>query len=169
VSRLFVAVRPPEAVLDALESLPRAEERGVRYTTRDQWHVTLRFFGEVDERDASDALSRVAASTGVATLGPQVGRLGRDVVVVPVGGLDDLARAVVRATADVGDPPDPRPFSGHLTVARLKHRGACRVAGAPIAATFQVSEVELVRSELHPEGARYETVAVRTLSANPDR
>jgi 2'-5' RNA ligase len=91
------------------------------------------------------------------------------VVVVPVRGLDAVAAAVVAATAGVGEPPDPRPFTGHVTIARLRlrHRPACRVAGQPIADRFPVDELHLVRSELHPHGARYATVA--TVALNPAR
>ena len=39
--RLFVAVIPPVSVLDMLETVPREVHPDVRYTTRDQWHVTL--------------------------------------------------------------------------------------------------------------------------------
>lgn len=161
--RLFVSVWPPDDVLDLVEALARPGESGVRYTTRDQWHVTLRFLGDCDVDDATAALDGARWPEGhvEAVCGPVVSRLGRDVIVVPVRGLDGLSAAVAAATHDVGDPLDPRPFAGHLTVARLRSRGACRIAGAPFAATFPVTEVALVRSDLQPGGARYETL--RTL------
>jgi 2'-5' RNA ligase len=164
VARLFVAVRPPDEVLDLVEALPRIEEAGVRYSTRSQWHVTLRFLGEAESDHAVAALAVVEAASCEATLGPQVSRLGRSFVVVPVSGLDELAAAVVRATGAIGQPPEPRPFTGHLTVARLKNRGACRVAGAPISGSFPVTEIALMRSHLHREGARYEVVATKALT-----
>jgi 2'-5' RNA ligase len=163
--RLFVAAWPPEAVLDRLEALPRPVEPGVRYTRRDQWHVTLRFLGSCPVDDALVAFTQLAGGPAVAELGPAVSRLGRSVLVVPVRGLEDLAAAVRTATGDVGEPPDPRPFTGHVTVARLRHRPACRVAGQRIQAAFPVREVHLVRSHLHPDGARYESIATRALLA----
>jgi 2'-5' RNA ligase len=164
-ARLFVAAWPPPVVLDALEALPRPLEPGVRYTRRDQWHVTLRFLGPCSVDDALAAFARVAAGSGFAELGPAVARLGRSVLAVPVRGLDELAAAVATATGEVGEPPDPRPFTGHVTVARLRHRPACRVAGERIEATFAVRELHLVRSDLHPDGARYETIANLALEA----
>lgn len=164
MSRLFVAVRPPEQVLDAVAALERPDEPGVRYTGREQWHITVRFLGEADEGAARAALDNVDAGPAEAVLGPRVSRLGRSVIVLPVSGLDALVAAVVVATADVGEPPDPRPFNGHLTVARLRRRGACRIAGAALSASFPVTELELVRSDLRPEGARYEVVATRSLT-----
>jgi 2'-5' RNA ligase len=94
--------------------------------------------------------------------------LGRSTVVVPVAGLDQLAAATIEATAEVGVPPDPRPFTGHLTIARLKGRAACGVAGQPFRATFPVREIHLVRSHLDSSGARYEVVASRQLPGSAD-
>ena len=161
-ARLFVTAWPPDDVRDALGALERPDEPGVRYTTRAQWHVTLRFLGTVAVDAAVDALGRVDATACEAVLGPAVARMNRDLVVVPVAGLDALAAAVRRATEGLGEPPPPR-FAGHLTIARLKRRPACRIAGAPFRARFPVSSIDLVRSELLPTGARYTTVATRAL------
>jgi 2'-5' RNA ligase len=164
-ARLFVAACPPPDVLDEIAALPRPVDGGVRYTRRDQWHVTLRFLGDAEVADALGAFGRVDAAAADATLGPAVRRLGRNVLVVPVTGLDDLARAVRDATASVGSPPDLRPFTGHVTIARLRGASACRAAGHRIRATFRIDEVLLVRSNLRPDGAVYETVATRPLRA----
>ena len=64
--RLFVAVWPPDEVLDLIAALPRPEVEGLRWTTRDQWHVTLRFFGSVELAPAAVALRGVAASAGAS-------------------------------------------------------------------------------------------------------
>jgi 2'-5' RNA ligase len=160
---LFVAAWLPEPILDVLAAIPRPEEPGVRYTRRDQWHVTLRFLGSCAVDEAAAAFDTIEAPACDAELGPSVARLGRSVVVVPVHGLAPLADVVVRATLDVGEPPDPRPFNGHVTIARLRDRPACRVAGHRVRATFAVDEVHLVRSDLRPDGAVYETIATRRL------
>lgn len=165
-SRLFVAVVPPDEVLEAVAALPRPSEPGVRWTRPDTWHVTLRFLGDrVDEAAALAALASLHGAPAVAEVGPQVSRLGRNVVCLPVHGLDALAAAVAAATARVGDPPDPRPFAGHLTLARLRHRAACGLAGTRFAAHFDVGEVELVRSVLGAGGPTYETLLVQPLAA----
>lgn len=162
-ARLFVAVWPPDDVLDLIEALPRPDEPGVRYTRRAQWHVTLRFLGTAPIDEARAAFDTIVGEPATAELGPAVSRLSRSIVVVPVHGLDDLAAATVAATRDVGEPPDPRPFVGHITLARLRGRPACRVAGHRIRAAFRVDEVHLVRSDLRPDGAVYETIATRPL------
>src|SRR2546421_5190672 len=107
--RLFVAVWPSEEVLERIAALPRPEVRGLRWTTPDQWHVTLRFFGEADEDEVVAVFRGIdVESTGdtVAHLGPATGRFGQRVLHVPVEGLEALARATLRATKGVGNAPD---------------------------------------------------------------
>ena len=87
-----------------------------------------------------------------AALGPRVSRLGRDVVCLPVTGLDELAAAVAAASDGLGEPPG-RPFVGHLTLARLRQRAACGLTGTPVDLVVPVDEVVLVRSTLGPQGA----------------
>lgn len=164
--RLFVAVRPPEEVLDQLAALPRSDAAGLRWTTRDQWHVTLRFLGNVDDpgpvvaalHDAVRPLSPVDA-----TLGPRAGMLGRGVVQLPVAGLDGIAAAVIAATAAFGDPPDARRFKGHLTLARTKSR-LRDAAALDVSGRWTVDHVELIRSHLGRGPATYETLATLSLS-----
>lgn len=163
--RLFVAVWPPEEVVAALAELPRPGEHGVRWTRPDNWHVTLRFFGRVDAAVAAEALGGLRHLPVQAVAGPAVHRLGRSVLCVPVSGLDELAGSVVRATATIGEPPDPRPFTGHLTLARLRRRGACGLAGRRVDLRWPVTEVTLVRSVLDPAGSRYEVLERVALTA----
>ena len=166
--RLFVAVWPPDDVLDLIAGLPRPEFDGLRWTTRDQWHVTLRFFGSAEVEDASAALESVSASATTAVLGPETGRFGKGILHVPVAGLDAVAKAVVHATKRVGKPPEPRPFSGHLTLARARDRrrgvDLRSLAGQPVHAEWPVREVCLVESHLSSKGANYEVVQTVSLS-----
>lgn len=160
MARLFVAAWPPPEIVEQLEALPRPETRGVRWVRPEHWHVTLRFLGEAESDEAVEALGALAAPSARAVLGPTVSRLGRGVICVPVAGLERLAAAVGEVTADVGQPPDPRPFAGHLTLARLRHRAACELAGSPVDGSFPVDSIELVASHLDHDGPTYERRAV---------
>ncbi len=68
--RLFVAVWPPPEVVAVLASLDRPVVDGVRWTTQEQWHVTIRFLGSVESAEAAIA--------ALATLAGAPGRGGDD-------------------------------------------------------------------------------------------
>ncbi len=169
--RLFVAVWPPDEVLDAVAGLARPEVPGLRWTGREQWHVTLRFLGAVeDPSPVVDALGTVGRrlEAMVAELGPAVGRFGHRLLHVPVVGLDELAGIVVDATTGLGRPPEDRAFSGHITLARVAKRARVdlrRLVGEKVAERWTVDDVCLVASRLAPAGARYDVVARFPLSS----
>lgn len=165
--RCFVAVWPPPDVVAALAALPRPDVAGLRWTTVEQWHVTLRFLGNVDEAAARRAFATIDAGTApvAVELGPATGRFGRRVLHVPASGVDRLAGATLAATAGVGVPPERRRFAGHVTLARARERSGVDLrplVGTPFAASWTASELTLVASHLGagPGGAaRYEVLA----------
>jgi 2'-5' RNA ligase len=116
--QFYVAVLPPAEIIDAIGDLPTKAQRGVRYTKRDQWHITVKFLGASDPDAAVSALADLEAPVAKATLGPAVSMLGARVLMIPVSGLDDLAAVSSAAFAGVGEPQPDREFSGHLTLAR---------------------------------------------------
>lgn len=156
--RSFVGVVPPPDVAAALAGL--RVDGGLRRVPAEQLHVTLQFLGEIEDPGAVIAgLGGAALPGATAVAGPAVTRLGRAVLCVPVGGLDDLAAAVVGAT---GHPPEDRPFHGHVTLARARGRRGvvpAAAAGEPVERRWPVAEVVLVRSHLGDRGPRYETLA----------
>ncbi len=161
--RLFVAVWPPEEVLDRVAGLPRPVVPGLRWTGREHWHVTLRFLGPVPEVGpvAAALASMPPVGPTTAVLGPATGRFDQRILHVPVAGLDEVAAAVVAATRQLGKPPDDRPFHGHLTLARVAKHGKVDLrplAGTPLEGTWDVDAVCLVESRLSPHGARYEVL-----------
>lgn len=177
--RLFFAIPLPEPTLDAVaEALRplRGLAPGVGWTRRANLHLTLRFCGEVDDALAGPLVDAVA---------PWVRRLPPPAVRLVGGGafpdahrprvlwigvqasLEPLVGAIDRAVTALGVPPEPRGFTPHLTVGRVRAGRADRVAAALLelgeVASFQPDGVVLYRSHLAPEGARYEVV--RVLSA----
>jgi 2'-5' RNA ligase len=170
--RLFVAVVPPDEVLDRVAAMERPDVDGVRWTARDQWHVTLRFLGAVDHDRTHDLVAALSAALAEApsveaVMGPATARFGSSILHAPVAGLEPLAAAVDGATTAFVAPrppgrPDDHPFHGHLTLARGRGRRArvpAALAGKPVSGRWIVDDVDLVASELHPTGSRYTTVA----------
>lgn len=153
-----MAVWPPPPVVEQLAALPRGDEPGVKWTTEAQWHITLRFLGQAELREATVALESVRAEATVARLGPRIEVLG-SVVIVPVTGLETVAGEVAGSMEGVGTHVEPRPFHGHLTLARLRGRVRCSLVGTEVSGEFPVSRLDLVASETHHEGSRYTTRA----------
>lgn len=157
MERLFVAAWPDDRTVETVRSLPRPDERGVRWLPSAQWHVTLRFLGNCDPTEVIARLDVAALPTCLAHLGPAVEWLGPQLV-VPVTGVDALAAAVQEATLGLGEPTRRR-FRGHLTIARTRRNATSTVLGHPVAGSFVVDDVALVRSELTSDGPRYTTIA----------
>ncbi len=168
--QLYVAVLPPAEVIHLIDELPTKAQRGVRYTKRDQWHITLKFLGLTEPNAALAALEGVDASEAEVHLGPEVSLLGPRVVMIPATGLDGLAATTAAAFAGVGEPQPERDFEGHLTLARLKGAplrdpAIVPVLGAPISTSFQARSIVLVQTEVTPEGTQRTVIGERDLAS----
>lgn len=162
MARLFVAVWPPADVVGQLRALDRPVLPGVRWTTEDQWHMTLRFLGEADAGEAAGAVAELRHPVVAASLATAGRRLGPSAYVLDVSGLEALAAAardVMKGVGALGPGSAERPFHGHLTIARLGRRARPPRRLVVAGAQWPVEEVTLVESHLHPRGARYEVVS----------
>ncbi len=144
--RLFAALYPEVAALDGLETAlasltsagpPGRAEPGngrplLRWTPREQWHVTLAFYGDVPagaEPDLAGALGEVAADAPAMRLELRgAGVFDHRVLWVGVGGqteaLRDLSAAAAAAAEHVGLRLDRTPRQrAHVTVARVRANG----------------------------------------------
>lgn len=173
--RLFVAVWIDEPLRAALAALPLPGATGrIRRTDPSQYHVTLRFLGEVPPDEADRLARTMAAHVGSVAPFPyrivDVGTFDRSrggVVVAriePSEGWRSLHGAVERALSEHGFAPERRPFVPHVTLARVKGgriarpRSPSPEATKPIGEGF-VSEAALVKSELRPDGPVYRDLA----------
>ena len=111
MARLFIAVWPTEEVAEELRTLHRKDQQGVRFVPPDNWHITLRFLGDVHADDVAEALAGAELPACRARLGPAVDVLNERALVVPVAGIDDLAHVVREHTARIGEPAPKRNVS----------------------------------------------------------
>ncbi len=160
MSRLFLAIWPPDEVLDRLADMERPKDQGVKWVPQENLHITLRFLGDADEAEVVDRLDEVLLPAATAVVGPAFDLLGERSLITPVTGVDELAAVVQQAVRGLGTEPERRRFQGHITVARLaRNARPRRSAGRRFDATFDVTEVALVESTLRDTGAVYDTVA----------
>jgi len=170
--RLFVALRPPrpmrEALLAAMGDVP-----GARWQDDDQLHLTLRFIGEVDRHVAEDVAATLGAVShpgfdlrlnGVKSF-ERKGRIDNIwASVTPHADVRSLHAAVTAALARAGIAPDTRAFVPHITIARFS-RGTEptgtlpmeQLWPAPVEAHFD--HFLLYESSLGATGASYAAVA----------
>ncbi|HVZ90721.1 MAG TPA: RNA 2',3'-cyclic phosphodiesterase [Rhizomicrobium sp.] len=125
--RLFVAITPPEDIVRTL-SLMQGGVPGARWQTGEQMHLTLRFIGEVDGRvhaTIDDALAGVGAPGFTLRL-KGVGEFGGSRPRALWAGVESsdallrLQRKIETSLQRAGLEPEPRKFSPHITLARLR-------------------------------------------------
>lgn len=176
--RLFAAVDLPAAVKDQLDAL-RAPIPGARWVGRQQMHLTLFFIGETARvADISAALAQVRAApfdlllSGVGRF-PSGSRRPPRVLwvgVAPQPALLALQTRVAGALVALSCAAEDRPYSPHLTLARLQAERPLPEADRFLTAhagfragPVRVESFVLYASDLTPQGARYTPQAVYPL------
>ena len=166
--RLFVAIALPQIVAEPLLMI-EAGVPGARWSARDQLHLTLRFIGEVGGRDAGsidEALAAIAAPKFTLQL-KGVGEFGGKnpralwAGVAPNEALVHLQRKIDTALQRVGLEAEPRKFTPHVTLARLRAASRGRVMDFLVdhalyaSVPFEVAEFILYSSQLSSDGSLY--------------
>jgi 2'-5' RNA ligase len=166
--RLFVAIDLPDEVAEPLARLQTGVP-GARWQTREQLHLTLRFIGEVDGRDAAsidEMLGSISDPRFMLEL-KGVGEFGGKnpralwAGVAPNEALTHLQRKVERVLQQLGLPPEERKYTPHVTLARL--RGTPRGAAMDFltdhalyaSGPFEARAFTLFSSHLSPNGSIY--------------
>ena len=159
MTRLFVAIWPPDDLLERLAEIERPKDPGVKWLPPENLHITLRFLGDADEDDVIDRLDDVLLPASTAIVGPAFDLRAERSIMLPVAGVDDLAAVVEQAVRGLGTANERRRFVGHMTMARLRRQARPeRSVGRLFAAEFEVRDVALVASTLADTGSIYETV-----------
>ena len=155
--RAFISAPIPALVVVELRGLNRSQPE-VRWTNPDHWHVTFQFFGHCDIEVIEKNFLQIRAKSSTALLGPRISRLGKNNLVVPIGGLTDLAHQVQKSMEPHESLKNPFSFVGHLTLGRLKDANRAELEGTPVSGSFVVTELELVQSVLGAGGPTHTTV-----------
>ena len=161
-------------MLDAIEDLVGSASRsGFRWTRRDQWHVTIQYFGKVAD---SDALVGSLAGAIAAVPPPRLQLRGaggfpsdRRASVYWLGVADPepigaVHAAVMESAGAFLRPRDVIPYRPHLTLARLPSPKKVTAEVEALAEyafgpAWTVDEIVLMDSETRREGAVYHPVA----------
>lgn len=174
--RLFTALEVPRHVALSL-SLLRGGIPGARWIDVENYHITLRFIGDVDNRTADEIVDRLdridrpefqAQLTGIGSFGSKKPHsIWAGVSVSP--DMLALQAEIERICQRIALPPDPRKFMPHVTLARLKH---CRLddvvhylsgRGNFQTVPFKVSRFVLLSSKESVGGGPYVTEEIFSL------
>ena len=183
--RSFIAIELPNELkvgLSQLEAqLKSGKQPGVKWVNPYSIHLTLKFLGSI----AVDKISQITKSMseavqGISPFHLEVKELGafpnlRRVQVVWVGisgevdRLGQLQQRIESNLARLGFAPESRPFTPHLTLARLRNQASLDerqrlgelIAGTrfEVAYTIKVDTISLIRSQLTREGAIYSRIS----------
>ena len=179
--RTFIALNLPSRERQRIHRAVRVlreSEMPVRWVEADNLHITLKFLGEVRPEaveDVEGALARVASKTGPFTLTldgfgafptlrrPRVIWMGAEATPE----LRCLKQDLEWALVERGFQAETRAFHPHLTLGRADpgdRGGAFRglddlVGGLQFTSQVVVHTVDLMRSQLSREGARYTLVS----------
>ena len=174
--RLFTGLELPERLANEL-AMMRGGLSGARWIDVENYHLTLRFIGDIDENAAHEvhaALERIrkpAFAVALDNLGAFGGDRPRAIVVnaKPSPSLIDLQAEQERLIRRVGLPPDTRKFTPHVTLARLRRVSSIAVAdylsvrGWLASRTFDVDHFTLFSARDSVGGGPYVAEAVYPL------
>ncbi len=126
--RLFTGIELPEAIVQQLSML-RAGLHGASWIDPENYHITMRFAGDITDTEANhfaEALADIrfdSFDVEISGLGSFGGNKPRSLwaAVKPTPALLLLQKAHERAARLAGLPPETRNFVPHVTLARLRN------------------------------------------------
>lgn len=177
--RLFAALPLPPSVesrLSALRLRLATPRDGLRWTTPEQWHITLRFFGDLEAAHLLPLIAEVETFRHPQPL-LRMASLGlfpsKGILYAAIEPSDELTAFHTAFAAHVAPwlaPASSLPFHPHITLARSKGRAGSKAlqqmaksALPPFGTVLQwlAGPVHLYESVLGPQGAAYDTLATQ--------
>ena len=183
--RLFAAI---ELGADALHHVADEQTRlaetmrgaSIRWTKRDQLHITLVFIGEVSDERAGTIIEVMRDVIPHPPFRFELGGIGafpphgapRVLWIGVKSGAESIVRVqglLVDRLEGVGVKREPRPFSPHITLARWREsrpsdRPRPRSANPPTIAHVEVNSVTLFQSRMSSTGSTYTRLVETTLA-----
>ena len=175
--RAFVAVPIPDSVaifLQQVQARIQLPVINIRWVAEKNIHLTLKFLGDIDPSQVSAVAAQMDAAVGTI---PPFSLVAKGVGVFPnlrharvlwvglAGRLDRLT--AIQATLEsglesIGFKREPREFSAHLTIGRIRRRIDAQRIGASLDPVkdatsdwFRVDRLVLFKSLLKPNGPEY--------------
>lgn len=185
--RSFIAIELHEKVKSALAALQqelKEHRTDIKWVKPDNIHLTLKFLGNIKEEKAENIIKKMEKvcccynpfPLEIKDIGmfhclksPRVLWVGtRD-----SGVLQRLQKDIDSEMASIGFEPEKRKFTAHLTLGRFRSRFATdrflrtiKLHEKDRFGEVNVRFLSLMKSDLHPEGARYTRITEISLKTN---
>ena len=178
---------PADQLVEAATRIRAEVPEGIQWASPDGMHLTLKFLGNIPSSHVSPLLACVeelahanpAFGLNLAGLGMFPNQRKPRVLWAGAGGDLDVLSSLQQVAEDainaLGYPPEQRPFRPHITLGRPRRtvpdaqldRIGAVVSGLtpPAPVSWRVESVDVMRSELHPSGARYTVLGSGRLGA----
>ena len=174
MTRLFVAIEIPVSLshdIAVIQEDMRKTSAQMTCVSPSLMHITLKFIGEVHERDVakiSSALKTISSSPfSLSTKGIEFNNYRQPRVlwlrIHPVPALLELVQKVERVLVPFGIQAESRKYSPHITIARIKQASPDLVTLVDshhhsLSCTFDISSIVLKKSVLTPTGPIYSDI-----------
>ena len=171
--RCFVSLELPDELLRVVREVREALRKqfpDLRYVSRENLHLTLKFLGEISPELLGEVEERLRGirSGPIEVSLAEAGCFAPRILWVGLRGADELQRMVDDALEGLFEPEHR--FMGHFTIARAKgisDRLRRAVEGLEVPRTTATATgFTLQESHLSHEGPRYETIAHFSLDAD---
>lgn len=170
--RIFIAINLPDNIKNALlTNRKRWKHLDVRWTNVENMHITVEFLGNLDRRELDKALKAVQGAVletepfdlylDKIVLGPNPILANMFWATVSLNGnimrLKNLVQNNLELYGFIGE---KREFKPHITLARARgNQLKGKQTNIPLEnMKIEVENVEVMESQLHPDGARYKVV-----------
>ena len=178
--RTFIAVPVPDSIRSQIadfQSTLRQQKADIKWVRSESIHITLKFLGDVQE-DKIEEISRILqvciedvdsfilSITGTGAFPnlqrPRVLWIGIEQGLRQLG---DLSKRINRALEDIGFESEKRPFSGHVTLGRVRSPNRLGLTIEKMmklgfeSNPFKIENVLFMKSDLKPTGAEYTVLA----------
>lgn len=187
--RIFTAIdisdETREKAADYIENLRREfPDVRVGWDKPEKFHLTMKFLGEIDERQLNELTAAVARTADqFSNLKLQIAETGvfpskRNARVLWLGvqekqgSLQSLNEILESECERRGFPKEKRNFKAHLTIARLREPHKSRELierhseESFVSDEFEVSEIVIYESRLQKSGSNYSIVSKHSLKNN---
>jgi 2'-5' RNA ligase len=173
--RSFIAINLPEELKkklgEAILKLKKINpDYAIRWVEPENLHLTLHFFGDLDEKQIAqveEGIEEIAKH--IKSFEMTTGDFGcfpneqtPHVIFISVKDTDAIHKLIGQIEVmleNLGYKVDARPWQAHLTLGRIKDRAKCQTSGVECEPMrFEVKSVELMESQLTPEGSIYSVI-----------